>query len=292
MSFLSRFRGSDVTKMSFPVGKTLYHGTNGKLLSGFPNRAGGNWFATDPRQAILHSMSRNNSDDRMYLYIYKVINPPTVLRFNSIQNFNKFAKRQGSVIKRKSPNTYNNQDVQVAQKLCQKGVYDGWWFPLDQTQVMLCRPSSFLRFVKVLRVSAHSLYFPRFMKGMWKGTNHLKYSTEPISLNNVINRNQPDKNSIYAVYNRQNKSRTWFNVNGNPINVAQNGVSGYRYKNGTYGYSIILEGSQRNIMRKRLGLSPNDNRTVVMSERVRPKGYFFRKTNNNTTNLNASSLYG
>jgi len=284
MGFLNRFKRSEpVSKVSFPVGKTLYHGTNVKLLSGFPNRTGGNWFATDPRQAILHSIHGNNSNDRMYLYIYKVINPPTVIKFNSLQNFNKFSKGQGFQMQRESATSYNNQNKQVAQKLCQNGVYDGWWFPSDQTQLMLCRPSSFLRFVKVLRVSAHSLYFPRFRNGMWKENASFKYSTTPISLNNVVNKNQPNKNAIYSVYN----SDSWFNASGNPINVVKNGNL-YMYKNMAYGSPIRIGGSKSNIMKRRLGLSPNDRRNVI--ERT-PKRNFIRKPIKNNTNLNASSIY-
>jgi len=148
---------------------------------------------------------------------------------------------------------------------------------------MLCRPSSFLRFVKVLRISTAKLYSTRFRNGMWKENASFKYSTTPISLNNVINKNQPNKNAIYSVYN----SNSWFNVTGNPINVVKNGNL-YRYKNITYGYSLRLEGSQSNIMRKRIGLSPNDKRNILMS---RPKRNFFIKPIKNNTNLNASSLY-
>ena len=119
-------------EVSFPIGKTLYHGTVKKLSSGFPNRPSGNWFATHPKQSILHALQAAGGSNMKipYMYIYKVIKSPKLIRFSSSVNFNRFAKSQGFELPEGS-NTFafSTLNYQVAKKLCENGTYDGWWFP-------------------------------------------------------------------------------------------------------------------------------------------------------------------
>jgi hypothetical protein len=159
------------------VGKTLYHGTTQKLPSGFPNKPDGNWFATDPMQAILHAVvhAGRNANKVPYLYIYKVTNSPRIIKFASPNNFNTYAKSLGFKLPNgKNTFTFASLNYNIAKRLCQNNLYDGWWFPADQTQVMLCNPSKFLKLVKILRISRPPgvAYRLRFNNGMWKRKNN------------------------------------------------------------------------------------------------------------------------
>ena len=164
------------------VGKTLYHGTNRKLPSGFPNKPDGNWFATDPMQSILHAVvyAGRNASNVPYLYIYKVTKSPRIIRFASANNFNTYAKSLGFTLPNgKNTFAFESLNYNIAARLCKNNVYDGWWFPADQTQVMLCNPSKFLKLVKVLHISRppRAAYRMRTNNGMWKKNNKNKIST-------------------------------------------------------------------------------------------------------------------
>ena len=164
------------------VGKTLYHGTTRKLPSGFPTSPDGNWFATDPMQSILHATRSSGRDANKvpYLYIYKVTRLPKIINFASPNHFNAFAKSLGFKLP-KGINTFafESLNYNIAKRLCQNKVYNGWWFPADQTQVMLCDPSKFLKLVKVLEISRppNAYYRVRINNGMWKKANRNKIST-------------------------------------------------------------------------------------------------------------------
>lgn len=168
--------------MVMRVGKTLYHGTTQKLPSGFPNKPDGNWFATDPMQAILHAVvhAGRNANKVPYLYIYKVTRVPKLINFASPNNFNAYAKSLGFKLPNgKNTFAFESLNYNIAARLCQNKVYDGWWFPADQTQVMLCTPSKFLKLVKVLHISRPpgAAYRMRFNNGMWKKKTNNKIST-------------------------------------------------------------------------------------------------------------------
>jgi hypothetical protein len=110
---------------------------------------------------------------------------------------------------------------------CRTG--DGWWFPTDQSQLMLCNPPRFLKFAKVLKINSNANIWKniRFnntwlgpLKHQWAGRGWIKnglkkFSTEPIRLNNIINKNQPSHNSIYVIPTFiGGNSPAYFNVNG------------------------------------------------------------------------------
>ena len=188
---------------SVPVGKTLYHGTVRKLPNGFPGSKTGSWFATDPVQSILHALKNAGAkkDVEPYLYIYKVIQSPKVLLFKDAANFNKWAGANENSM------AFTAENLRLASNLCGGGKHAGWWFPDDQTQVMLCNPMGFLKFVKVLKINRpeKGWYNTNFLvnagKGMHRKMNINKFSTTQVRLNNVINTTQP---SPYIVYEFQN----------------------------------------------------------------------------------------
>lgn len=310
-------------EIQFPVGKTLYHGTLKKLASGFPSRPSGNWFATDPRQAMFHALqSAEHSNTKVpYMYIYKVIQSPRVLRFASPVNFNRYAKAQGFELP-EGLNTFafSSQNYQVAKKLCENGTYDGWWFPEDQTQVMLCNPSKFLKFVKVLQIKrpAKGFYEVKFKNGMWTKNNINKFTTVPAKLNNIININQPPSTSLYYYYTRPNYQYKFIDVNGIPVNVNKSKKT-FIYKNKTYMTHGSMSSSITNdpnrkkaqIISNRIKARTGENVNVrnigqfflnngkrnfkeIYAKRAALNNYYNRLTGakpTNVTNLNASSLY-
>lgn len=195
---------------TIPVGRTLYHGSKFKLKSGFPVGKEGSWFATNPVQSILHVASRSSmwQKEPMYFYIYKTTRPLNVIKFDTSKNMNNWAIRSGFKLPENSGTfAFSNQDYILAKYLCQKGIYDGWWFPNDQSQVMMCKPQDGLRFVKVMEVT-----FPygkpsriNFEKGNNKGQyivgeggRKYKYKLVNVKLNNLRNLTNLPKNAIYS----------------------------------------------------------------------------------------------
>jgi hypothetical protein len=307
----------------FPVGKTLYHGSINKLSTGYPNNPNGNWFATDPRQSILHAAQAagRNADKIPYLYIYKVIHSPKLIKFNTTTNFNAFATKLGLVLP-KGENTFafSNQNYKVAKSVCEEGVYDGWWFPVDQSQVVLCQPIKFLKFVKVLEIKRPSKGFltTHFKEGMWKSFNLNKISTIPVKINTMINIRQPSNKYIYSVRNyRGSMPYKYFNVNGNPVNINRSGLT-FQYRGKTYlsggGMSSIGNLTKAKIMVNRIKAKTGMNfHPVNLSQfRLTTKNNLARNSsrreeynkwlkkseahrlgngNKNNANLNASALY-
>jgi hypothetical protein len=218
---------------TIPAGKTLYHGTNFKFPTGIPVGNSGIWFATNPIQSILHVSAKGGwatSTKPLYFYIYKTIKPIKVLKFDSSKNMNNWALRSGFPA---TKNTYafSNKDYELAKYLCEQGIYDGWWFPNDQSQVMLCKPSELLRFVKVMEIT-----FPygrpsriNFNKVNNTGKyvvsetgRKYKYKLVNTTLNELINLKAPPKNAIYSmrkagVYNRS--LLKYFNHLGRPLQI-------------------------------------------------------------------------
>jgi hypothetical protein len=253
-------------EINFPVGKTLYHGSLRKLLSGYPNKPDGNWFATDPKQSILHALQAAGASQTRtpYLYIYKVIRSPRLIKFTTPVNFNAYAKKLGFTLEAGTKTfAYSSQNYQVAKKLCQEGLYDGWWFPDDQTQVMLCNPMRFLKFVKVLEVKrpAKGVFTVQFINGEWMPSNTNKYSTAPARINNIININQPSPKAFYYVRNKNLGKYVFFDVNGNPVNINRS-KNTFNYKGKTYSTWGTM-GSFSN--------DPNYHKAKIMAARIKDR---------------------
>jgi hypothetical protein len=308
--------------MSNLTGKYLYHGTLRKLASGFPNKSEGNWFATDPLQSILHALQASGSYDTRvpYLYIYKVIRNPNIIKFNTSANFNKFATNSGFKLEKgKKTFAFSGENYSIARKLCANGVYDGWWFPADQTQVMLCNPSKFLRFIKVLKIKRPEKGFfgTTFKRGMFKKNNINKFSTVPVKLNDVINLNQPSPDFMYLARKRVGNAviEKLYDSNGNPVNMNKN-TKTFNYK----GKAYKLEGSftlgpqrpnKSRIMANRIKARTGNEyaanaitevsyqnknaKETLLQKRSRLEANYWARAmkprKNNTVNINASSLY-
>ncbi|BAT22732.1 hypothetical protein [Yellowstone lake phycodnavirus 3] len=304
--------------MSNLSGKYLYHGTLRKMATGFPNKAGGSWFATDPLQSILHAVQHSGSYNTKtpYLYIYKVIKTPKIIKFNTSSNFNKFAINSGFQLEKKQKTfAFSGENYSIARKLCTNGVYDGWWFPVDQTQVVLCNPSRFLKFVKVLKINrpAKGWMNISFKRGMFKKTNLNKFSTVPVKLNNVININQPSPNHMYLAQNRGDMEKL-YDPNGSPVNFNKN-TRAFKYR----GKSYRLAGSftlgpmrpnkakvMANRIKARTGIEYNSNAikevsyqnksniVPLMKKRELLEQNYYKRLiprRKNNVNINSSSLY-
>jgi hypothetical protein len=210
---------------TIPAGRILYHGAKYKLNSGYSSSTTGVWFTTSSLQAVLHVADRTKgSTDPMHVYLYKTIRPLRVLKFDSKQNMNNWAVRSGFKIPENTKTfAFTNKNFGLAKYLCDKGEYDGWWFPKDQNQVMLCKPRGVLRFMKVLEV-----VFPygkpstRFNKGNNKaeyvvdevGPKH-KYKFVNKTLNSLRNITNVPKNSIYVA--KSNSKTLYFNSSGKQL---------------------------------------------------------------------------
>jgi hypothetical protein len=210
-----------------PIGKTLYHGSKYKLSTGYPTGDKGIWFATNPVQSILHVASRSGSNVPNYMYIYKVKTPLKVIKFDSGKNINNWAVREGFTLPNNTKTfAFSNKDYQLAEYLCKQGVYDGWWFPNDQTQVMLCKPSELLNFVKVMDISFP--YGKPQRSITWnRGNNHgryivsnngrkYKYKLTNIKLNNLKNITNVPRNALYGL-SSSNGTNIFFDSTGKQI---------------------------------------------------------------------------
>jgi hypothetical protein len=249
-----------------PPGKTLYHGTDSKFKDGYPVGKNGIWFATNPIQSILHVAVRGKLPKKpMYFYIYKTVKPLKVLKFDSSKNMNNWAIRSGFP---SNAGTYafSNKDYQLATYLCERGVYDGWWFPNDQSQVMLCKPSELLKFVKVMEIT-----FPYgrpnridFNKTGNTGKyivseegRKYKYKLVNTTLNKLINIRDPPKNAIYSLRRIGNRAITYVNHMGKPLSITPLNIlspNGFNYNGKRYfpGTSSTMYGNQRNRLLERI----------------------------------------
>lgn len=265
---------------TIPVGRTLYHGSKFKLSSGFPAGKDGSWFATNPVQSILHVASRSAvwQKEPMYFYIYKTTRPLRVIKFDSGKNMNNWAIRSGFKIPENSGTfAFSNQDYVLAKYLCEKGIYDGWWFPNDQTQVMVCKPRDGLRFVKVMEVT-----FPygkpsqiNFQKGNNKGEyivseegRKYKYKLVNLKLNNLRNITNVPKNAIYSArqLGKFNNSKIlYFNSSGKQlVNLSKNkiwapngfNINGKKYYKGSMGnVPNVYSNKLRAMIREKSGIN-------------------------------------
>lgn len=298
------------------VGKTLYHGTLMRLAGGFPTSPGGNWFATDPQQSILHALKSAgfNQEKTPYLYIYKIIKTPRILKFNSGANFTAWANSKGIRTNSNNGIQGTNKNYELARKLCTNGEYDGWWLPSDQTQVMLCRPSGFLQFVKVLEIKRpqEGGVDPRFVTGvtgaMWKRALYdtSKISTVPVSLNNLIKKNQPNSATFYE-YSPNTGATKLFNSNGVeiPYNGDQFNYKGRVYHKGAFTRALnantqriianrIKQRSGVNVNSKFIRAAPhrtkaNWNASLARRNQLRRLGRMAANSNNNNNKPNIST---
>lgn len=309
--------GSNLNTHMFPVGKTLYHGSINKLATGYPTNPDGNWFSTDPRQSILHAVQSagRNKYKIPYVYIYKVIHSPKLIKFNTPANFNALAKKLGLVLPKGAYTfAFSNENYKVAAHVCKEGVYEGWWFPADQSQVVLCQPMKFLKFVKVLEIKRPEKGFlmTQFKNGMWKSFNLNKISTASVRLNNIINTRQPSNKYLYFTNRNGYK---FFNLNGNPVNINIFNNT-FNYQGKTYITSAYMKAVEndtvakimmnriknktgQNIRRVNLGqmrleTKNNARKNRLSSEamnRYLKRARERRQTKKNNVNLNASALY-
>jgi hypothetical protein len=253
---------------TIPAGKTLYHGTSSKFYTGFPVGKDGIWFATNPIQSILHVAVKSgglNGKRPMYFYIYKTIKPLKVIKFDSSQNMNNWAVRSGFPA---PPPTYafSNKDYELAKYLCKEGVYDGWWFPNDQSQVMLCKPSELLKFVKVMEISfpygrPNRINFTKVNnKGQYvvdEAGRKYKYKLVNTTLNNLYNYRAPPKNAVYSLRKTGTSSAVYYNHTGKRISLTNNmirspngfNINGKRYYAGSFS---SMYGNQEITMRNRI----------------------------------------
>jgi hypothetical protein len=83
------------------------------------------------------------------VYIYKTTRDLRLVDFKTNTNMYQWAKNQ-----RLPPHEYafTTADKILAKHLCSLGEWDGWWFPDDQKQVMLCNPRGALKLVKKMEV--------------------------------------------------------------------------------------------------------------------------------------------
>lgn len=264
---------------TIPAGKTLYHGTKFKYPTGIPIRNEGVWFATNPLQSILHVAQKGvglaTNINPLYFYIYKTVKPIRVLKFDSGQNMNNWAARH-DLNNGKGTFAFSNRDYKLAQYLCTQGVYDGWWFPNDQTQVMLCKPSELLKFVKVMEITFPYGHPARinFSKGNNTGQyivsesgRKYKYKLINTSLNQLINIRAPPKNAVYSVrkngqYN--NSSIKLFNNLGRPLKLTNKQLrspKGFKLNGKTYFADAFstMYGLQRNTLLKRISNQTSTN---------------------------------
>lgn len=182
-------RNWNTVKLSTPA---LFHGSKVPLTGGYPNKPEGSWFAKSPHQAILHAVSRSQGGPT-YLYVYHLKERPKLIDIKSSENFNKL----GVHVLRKIPFgtwAFSNKNRNISKKLCEitPKIADGWHFPKDQNQVMLCRPKEFLELYKVYKISGseHSKLVNFKVnwagnEGYWKRPRGLRYGLTPVNFKSV-----------------------------------------------------------------------------------------------------------
>lgn len=250
---------------TIPVGKTLYHGSTRVLRPDFkfPKGDNGVWFAEDPLQSILHVSVRAGDTEPLYLYKYKTKRPVNVIRFDSSMNMNTWANSTGFTFPRGKPLAFSNKDFNLAGFMCKAGMYEGWSFPNDQTQVMLCRPQECLKFINVKEIIFPSVKVPsshfafsinnsknKAMFEVVKNTPESRFRLERRRLNNLKTyRNYPiPKNAIYLATDRKNISGKilYFNSNGKQLmNLNKNKI---KSKNGFNLHGKRVYSSGRNFL--------------------------------------------
>jgi hypothetical protein len=157
-------------------------------------------------------------------------------------NITRLSKQLGGVeheVMHSRPFSVNN--FNLAKRLCAAGTANGWWFPGDQKQVMLCQPSKFLKFVKVLEIEPpvrgnYKVNFTRTAStGMWEKRGATKFKLMPTTLNAIVNTNQPSNKYFYTTVNEDEKVKNYYDVNGRIIVIPKNkAIKTFNYRGNTY----------------------------------------------------------
>ena len=160
----------------------LFHGSQSLLKKGYPSKAGGSWFAKSPHQAILHAIARTGNTPA-YLYVYHLKKTPKLINISSSSKFNNL----GMHLVRELPWNgwaFANSNYTISKKLCEMTpkLADGWYFPRDQTQVMLCKPAEFLELYAAYKLENYTKTIePKFTTNWatnwayWRRPKGLKY---------------------------------------------------------------------------------------------------------------------
>ena len=159
---------------TIPVGTVLFHGSQFISANRYPFNSSGTWFATKSKQSIFHVLQK--AKEAPYLSVYVVKKPLKVFKINSVKNFDNFAKSFNFEGLR--PFTGNNRHL--AMDLCNSGKFDGWWFPKDQAQVMICKPKEFLEWKITRRIVPTKTPKITFVSGLYKkqGKQNWKWTFE------------------------------------------------------------------------------------------------------------------
>ena len=124
------------------VGKPLYHSTT--VVFDKPGQYT-NWFSVNKAQTQLHvidEIANREKPDPVYLYNYEylVSAPLKLIMVNDLEEWDKLSDFFNLNLE---PGT--TDDYILAGALCKlaekSGEFDGWYFPFDQDQVMLCHSS-------------------------------------------------------------------------------------------------------------------------------------------------------
>lgn len=166
----------------------LFHGRPSLLKNGYPAKPGGSWFAKTPQQAILHAVS-GSLGEPSYLYVYHFKKTPKLINIKSSRDFNNV----GTWLARYTPVggwAFSNANYSIAKKLCKltPKIADGWYFPKDQNQVMLCEPRKFLKLYKVYKIQGSNTRSPNFRvnrvanEAYWIRPKGLRYGLQPVRI--------------------------------------------------------------------------------------------------------------
>ena len=130
---------------------TLFHGTNKILPSGYPDKPEGSWFAKSPHQAILHTITREPA----YLYVYHLRTKPRLIDIKTSNDFRNLGNHLLRYNNKPMNFAFSERNRNMSKTLCQRlpHIADGWHFPRDQDQVMLCNPKKFLKLYKVYKIT-------------------------------------------------------------------------------------------------------------------------------------------
>ena len=168
--------------------KTLYHGSGTLLKQGYPNKPGGTWFAKSPHQSILHAVARSSGPKYLYVYHFRAAKPKLIDIKTSDDFYN-----LGVHLTRSNRNfAFSNENYMVAKDLCRLSKElgaDGWHFPRDQDQIMLCEPKKFLRLHRVYTIEgAGAARSPNFKinwaanEARWKRPRGLRYGLKNVPI--------------------------------------------------------------------------------------------------------------
>ena len=130
---------------------SLFRGTNRLYPSGYPDKPNGSWFAKSPHQAILHAIVRQPA----YLYVYHLRATPRLIDIKTSNDFRNLGNHLLRYNNKSGNYAFSERNRNMSKMLCQSlsHVADGWHFPRDQDQVMLCNPKKFLKLHRVYKIT-------------------------------------------------------------------------------------------------------------------------------------------